>query len=220
MECSREEQFFLQNPRNFSPIVCCERYIAVRYNRLRQCVKADDVVDEYLRKCWCVDCFPAGMAMSSLCHVVNKRYNAVVAIFWHWQVGHEVDADSLQMASGNRQSLQEAHWVYRSGGWFGGISPSLPCIVGYRTTLASRNICLTCVRMSGPHQCVPPCWCVVGCMEDSSLHCPWITQLSSPLCLSLFPILLCPYSYFDHFFFVFLLCLCLFLRLPLFQIST
>jgi hypothetical protein len=46
--------------------------------------------------------------MSALCHVVDKGYNAIVAIVIGWQVGYEVDANSLPTALGYRQWLQEA----------------------------------------------------------------------------------------------------------------
>jgi len=47
--------------------------------------------------------------MRSLCHVVDKHYNSVVAIFRGWQVSYEVNADFLPTAFGDRQWLQKTY---------------------------------------------------------------------------------------------------------------
>jgi hypothetical protein len=47
--------------------------------------------------------------MRSLCHVIDKCYNAVVALSGDRQVGYKVNADSLAMAFGHWKWLQEAH---------------------------------------------------------------------------------------------------------------
>jgi len=61
---------------------------------------ADHVVDEYARETQGIDCFLAGSPMCFFCHVVDKRYNAVVAISWDQQVSYEVHANSLPTAFG------------------------------------------------------------------------------------------------------------------------
>jgi len=47
----------------------------------------------------------AGSPMCSLCDMVNKRYNAVVATSRDRQVGYKVNADSLPAAFGYRKWL-------------------------------------------------------------------------------------------------------------------
>jgi len=103
MERHKHEQLCLQNPRNFSALVCCETYIAVQYNLLRHLMQGDDFVDEDARKGRGVRWFPAGWPMCSICHVVEEHRNSVVAIDGDQQVGYEVDADSVSMASGYRK---------------------------------------------------------------------------------------------------------------------
>jgi len=56
-----------------------------------------------------VDYFPVGSTMCSLCHLFNKRYNAVEAILGGRQIGYEVDADSALMAFRGRKWYQEAN---------------------------------------------------------------------------------------------------------------
>jgi len=69
----------------------------------------DDVDDEYAHNGRGVNCFSAGTPMCSLCHVVDKCYNAVMATSRDWQVGYKVDPHSLPAAFGYRMWLQEAH---------------------------------------------------------------------------------------------------------------
>jgi len=64
-------------------------------------MQADDVVDEYAREGRGTDCFLAGSPMCSLGHVVDKCYNAVVAISPDRQVSYAVVANSLPMAFGH-----------------------------------------------------------------------------------------------------------------------
>ena len=63
-------------------------------------MQADDVVDEYAREGRGIYCFLAGSPMCSLCHVVDKCYNALVPISRDQQVGYEVNANSLPTAFG------------------------------------------------------------------------------------------------------------------------
>lgn len=105
MDCCRHEQLCLQYSHNFSPTVCYDTYITVQNNLLRYSLYADDVVNEYSGNGQGVHCFLAGTAMRSLCHGIHKPYNAVVAISLDWEVGHEVDADCLPTAFGDRQRM-------------------------------------------------------------------------------------------------------------------
>jgi hypothetical protein len=43
-------------------------------------VQADDIVDKHACKGRGIDYLRAGLPMFSLCHVVDKRFNAVVAL--------------------------------------------------------------------------------------------------------------------------------------------
>jgi len=96
----------------------------------------DDVIDEYARKDWGVNRFSAGSPMCSLCRVVDKHYNAVMATSRDWQVRYSVDADSVPVAAGGR-------WGFRSGGLFNGLSRSPLCNPGCGATFAARNIDLS-----------------------------------------------------------------------------
>jgi len=63
-------------------------------------VQVDDVVDAYAREGRGTDCFLTGLPMCSLRHVVDKCYNAVVAISPDRQVSYAVVANSLPTAFG------------------------------------------------------------------------------------------------------------------------
>lgn len=105
MECSRHEQLCLKNPCNFSQIVCCESYIAVRYNLLGLSILIDDVVNEYVCKSRCINCLSAGCPRYLLCHVLEKHYNAVLVTSQDRQVTYIVNADFLPAAIRNKKWL-------------------------------------------------------------------------------------------------------------------
>jgi hypothetical protein len=67
------------------------------------------VVNEHLRNGQGINCLSVGMPMCSLCDVVNKCGNAVVASFLGRQVGYKFDADSWPSGFGDRMWLQKAH---------------------------------------------------------------------------------------------------------------